>query len=50
MRLLILSVELPFPPVSGGRLRTYHLLRALAAQHDLTLIGFSYGEVRTAPP
>ncbi len=50
MRILIVSAEIPFPPYSGGRLRTYHLLRALAARHALTLVGFTYGETTAPPP
>jgi glycosyltransferase involved in cell wall biosynthesis len=50
MRVLILSQGIPFPPVGGGLLRTYHLLRALAEGNELTLVGFSYGEpVQPAP-
>jgi glycosyltransferase involved in cell wall biosynthesis len=44
MRILILAPELPFPPVSGGQLRTYHLLLSLAARHEITLVGFVWGE------
>jgi glycosyltransferase involved in cell wall biosynthesis len=44
MRVLIAGLEIPFPAVGGGRTRTYHLLRALAARHELTLVGFTYGE------
>lgn len=44
MRILALSTAIPFPPTSGGKLRTYHLLRALARRHEITLAGFTYGE------
>lgn len=37
MRVLIVSDYLPYPPVSGDRLRVYHLLRRIAAQHEVTL-------------
>jgi glycosyltransferase involved in cell wall biosynthesis len=39
-RLSILAVtsEAPWPLNSGGHLRTYHLLRALAARHDVELV------------
>ncbi len=50
MRILALSTAIPFPPVSGGKLRTYHLLRALSGAHDLTLAGFTYGEQPGWPP
>jgi glycosyltransferase involved in cell wall biosynthesis len=38
MQILVLSPYAPFPPRSGGALRIYHLLRALAAQHQVTLL------------
>jgi sugar transferase (PEP-CTERM/EpsH1 system associated) len=43
MRILVLAPELPFPPVSGGQLRTYHLLLSLAARHEITLVAFVWG-------
>lgn len=49
MRILVLSASIPFPPISGGKLRTYHLMRALSRRHDLTLVGFTYGEPASAP-
>ena len=45
----MLSASIPFPPIGGGKLRTYHLLRALSRRHDLTLIGFTYGEQANEP-
>jgi glycosyltransferase involved in cell wall biosynthesis len=46
----MVSPEIPFPPVGGGRSRTYHLLRALAARHEVTLVGFTYEDApETAP-
>jgi glycosyltransferase involved in cell wall biosynthesis len=36
-RVLWLTVEPPWPPTSGGRLRTAALLRAAAARYDVTL-------------
>jgi glycosyltransferase involved in cell wall biosynthesis len=50
MRVLILNHAIPFPPVGGGDLRTYHLLRALARRHQLTVAGFGPDGPRTAPP
>lgn len=44
MRILVLSQDLPFPPIGGGQLRTHHLVRALAARHRVTLAGFYWGE------
>ena len=37
MRVLALAPSLPWPLDAGGRLRTYHLLRALAPRHQLRL-------------
>jgi polysaccharide biosynthesis protein PslH len=41
MRILALGSELPFPPVSGGKARTYHLLQALSGEHEITLVTFT---------
>lgn len=50
MRILTLALGVPFPPIGGGLTRTFHLLKALAAAHDLTLAAFTYGETHQAPP
>jgi glycosyltransferase involved in cell wall biosynthesis len=50
MRILILNHAVPFPPVGGGDLRTYHLTRALARRHEVTVVGFSSDDPRVAPP
>lgn len=42
MRILVLNSEIPFPPITGAQTRTYHLLRSLSAEHDVTLVGFSW--------
>jgi polysaccharide biosynthesis protein PslH len=42
VRILVVATALPFPPVSGGGLRTYHVTRALATRHAVTLVGFVY--------
>jgi glycosyltransferase involved in cell wall biosynthesis len=49
VRILAISTAIPFPPLSGGKLRTCHLLRALSGSHTLTLVGFTYGE-QPSPP
>ncbi len=41
MRILFLSAWFPFPPDNGSKLRIYHLLRALAARHQVTLLSFA---------
>ena len=40
MRILFLASTLPHPPVDGWRIRAHHLLRALASEHDVTLLSF----------
>jgi glycosyltransferase involved in cell wall biosynthesis len=40
MRLLWLSHFIPYPPKSGKHLRSYHLLRGVAAQHEVDLFAF----------
>jgi glycosyltransferase involved in cell wall biosynthesis len=35
MRLLFLTETIPFPLDSGGRIKTYHTLRALSREHDV---------------
>ncbi|HEY3412714.1 MAG TPA: glycosyltransferase [Armatimonadota bacterium] len=40
MRILVLAPELPYPPVGGGKLRAYHLLRGLAERHTLDILCF----------
>lgn len=40
MRILFLSALVPFPPVDGDRQRSFHLLKALAAQHEVHLCCF----------
>lgn len=42
MRILMITMELPFPPVGGARLRTYQFVEALAGRHDLTIVGFIF--------
>ncbi len=43
-KILMLTPYLPFPPVSGGRSRTYNLLRELHGRFDVTLICFGRPE------
>src|SRR5262249_41201981 len=37
-RLLVISSELPWPFNTGGHIRTFHLLRALAREFDVRLV------------
>ena len=41
MRILWLKSDLLLPLDKGGRLRTWHLMRHLAKQHDITYLAFS---------
>ena len=42
MKVLYVGAYLPYPLNSGGRIRSYHLLRELAARHDVHLLAFSH--------
>lgn len=39
-RVLAVTSRLPFPPREGHQLRSWHLLKALAARHEVTLLSF----------
>lgn len=39
-RILALTSRLPYPPREGHQLRSWHLLRALASAHEVTLLSF----------
>lgn len=39
-RLIFLTSRLPYPPCEGHQLRAWHLLKTLAAHHDVTLLSF----------
>src|SRR5687768_15171854 len=49
MRIVVVSAVIPFPPIGGGGTRTYHLLRALAEEYDVTLVGFTYQDEEKGP-
>ncbi len=40
MRLLCLTSRLPYPPNRGDRLRVFHFLKQLSAEHQITLVSF----------
>jgi glycosyltransferase involved in cell wall biosynthesis len=46
---LVVTLRLPFPPVGGLSLRTWHFVRALATKHRVTVCGFTYGETISPP-
>ncbi len=39
-RVLALTSRLPYPPTEGHQLRSWHLIKALAARHEVTLMSF----------
>lgn len=43
MKILILSARLPYPQNTGAKIRAFQLMKALASQHQVTLLTF-YGE------
>jgi hypothetical protein len=45
-RILLLTPQLPYPPQQGTSLRNFHLLRALAQRHDVTLLSFARARPR----
>lgn len=50
-RLLFVTCRLPFPPREGHQLRSWHLLRAAASVHDVTLLSLRRPEeAETLPP
>ena len=42
MNILFLSTWFPFPPDNGSKIRVYHLWRALAQRHEVTLLSFAW--------
>lgn len=49
MKLLILTPQLPYPPEQGTSLRNYHIIRGLAANHEITLLSFLEENQTVAP-
>jgi len=44
VKILFVGSYLPYPLNSGGRIRSYHLVRELAARHEVHLLAFSHEE------
>jgi sugar transferase (PEP-CTERM/EpsH1 system associated) len=44
MRVAVFTPYLPYPPDTGGKIRSYHLLRALTARFEVDLYTVYYGE------
>jgi len=40
VKVLLLTQVLPYPPDSGPKIKTYHVLRYLAERHQVTLVSF----------
>jgi sugar transferase (PEP-CTERM/EpsH1 system associated) len=40
MRILFITDYLPYPLISGDRIRNYNLIRRIARQHQVSLVGF----------
>lgn len=45
MKILFLTPVLPWPLVSGGQIRAYHLLQALHQRHSVTLISYIRSDI-----
>ena len=41
MRVLFVSRWFPYPPINGSKQRVYHLIRALAEAHEVSLLSFT---------
>lgn len=46
MNILFLSTWFPYPPDNGSKIRVHHLLNALAARHQVTLLAFAFGTAK----
>ncbi len=44
MKILMLTPYLPYPPASGGQIRTFYLLKYLSQWHDITLVALYKNE------
>ena len=44
MRLLVISQFFPYPPINGGRMRAYQMIRGLSGRHRIHLLTFSRSE------
>lgn len=46
MNVLVVALQLPFPPRSGVNMRVYQLMRQIAARHDVTLLSYARPDQR----
>jgi polysaccharide biosynthesis protein PslH len=50
MKILMLTLYLPYPPTSGGQIRSYNLIKHLSKKHEITLFSLiKKGEEKYAP-
>lgn len=47
LRILFLTPRFPWPLIGGDRIKSYHLLKHLARQHEVTLVAFNHGSAAT---
>lgn len=40
MKILMLTLYLPYPPTSGGQIRSFNLIKDLSKKHEITLVSF----------
>jgi glycosyltransferase involved in cell wall biosynthesis len=48
MKILFLSTWFPYPPDQGSKIRAYHILRALASRHELSVLSFKDSDLEQA--
>ena len=48
MKILFAGAYLPYPLNSGGRIRSYHLLKALAVRHEVHLLALRHEDISEA--
>jgi polysaccharide biosynthesis protein PslH len=48
MRIILLTQVLPYPPDSGPKVKTWHVIKYLARQHEVTLVSFVRGDQAAA--
>jgi sugar transferase (PEP-CTERM/EpsH1 system associated) len=48
MRVLVLTHRLPYAPNRGDRIRSYHIVRALASRHDVSIVSLVHDDEEEA--
>jgi glycosyltransferase involved in cell wall biosynthesis len=49
MRILVLTSELPLPPLTGARLLLREVVTRLATRHDVTVVGYKWPDQQDVP-